>query len=436
MLDDHTGITTKEYDFFISYSNRDFDKVSPIIRHLEKEYKAKCWFQLKDSKAEFIDAIMDGIEKSKAFIIFISPDSANSYFVLNEVIHAVECRQEDDTYQIVPIVIDPDNQDIGAPVYKKIRFYLGRMNILFCKDFSSVDELSVKIFEQAGIEIPDETLRESLYHTSESEAKRLQAQNEILCKFTKEYFDKIVKPNFVILDVGCAAGDSISMRLSGLDYTALLGIDLDADQIRLATEKYGSAKNTFAVCNVFYDSFIDILDDFLENQNSFGFDLIHISAVLLHLAEPIKLLHILRRFLKKSGYLLIQDEDDGANIVYPSSSFFDNAFAIWEDSLESGDRHCGRKIPSYLNQAGFKTVCLLKCGVSNCNMTPEESNALWDIYFNYHLWLAADENTFRNVAKANLLLQEYKEKYEAHKAKYDSGNIFLQLGFLFFMAQK
>ena len=78
MLDDHTGITTKEFDFFISYSNRDFDKVSPIIRHLEKEYKAKCWFQLKDSKAEFIDAIMDGIEKSKAFIIFISPDSANS----------------------------------------------------------------------------------------------------------------------------------------------------------------------------------------------------------------------------------------------------------------------------------------------------------------------------------------------------------------------
>lgn len=99
----------REYDFFISYSNADIEKVSPTIEVMEKDYGAKCWFQEKDSKAEFVDAIMEGIENSKAFIIFISAHSANSYFVLNEVNHAVEWRGEHEEYKIVPVIIDGEH---------------------------------------------------------------------------------------------------------------------------------------------------------------------------------------------------------------------------------------------------------------------------------------------------------------------------------------
>ena len=220
----------REYDFFISYSNADIEKVSPTIEVMEKDYGAKCWFQEKDSKAEFVDAIMEGIENSKVFIIFISAHSANSYFVLNEVNHAVEWRGEHEEYKIVPVIIDGEHPEISDSVYKKIRFYLGRLNVICGTRMESADSLVAKIFDQADFEPASKALHRSLYHSSESEEKRLRAQNEILRDFSREFFEKTVKPDFYILDVGCAAGDNISLRLEGLPYAGFLGVDIDEAQ--------------------------------------------------------------------------------------------------------------------------------------------------------------------------------------------------------------
>lgn len=180
----------------------------------------------------------------------------------------------------------------------------------------------------------------------------------------------------------------------------------------------------------------DILEDYMERNDIIGFDVIHISAVLLHLDDPLDLLRRLRRYLKKTGVLFIQDEDDGANIVYPNSKFFNRAFEIWADSEESGDRFCGRKIPSYLSAAGYKYCNLAKCGVSNTALSKDQHSALWDIYFNYHLWLAVEENMFRNPNKTAKLLNDYIAEYDTYKKAYDDGEIFIQLGFMFFLARK
>lgn len=58
-----------------------------------------------------------------------------------------------------------------------------------------------------------------------------------------------------------------------------------------------------------------------------------------------------------------------------------------------------------------------KCGVSNVGLSLEKQTALWDIYFNYHLWLAAEENVFYNVAKTNKMLDEYRKEYDERKKK-------------------
>lgn len=425
-----------DYDFFISFSNSDLELVSSIVNVIEGQYGAKCWFQEKDSRAEFVEAIMDGIEKSDAFIIFVSPASANSYFVLNEINHAVEWKHSHEDYKIVPVFIGPEGTDIGDAVYKKIRFFLGRLNMCFYKPSEPLEALVRKIFDQAEYEVVGEKLHRSLYHTSESEAKRLNAQNEILCDFSREYFKEYVRPQHHILDVGCADGESIMMRLSGIEYAGLLGVDIDGAQVERATASFGSEKNRFVACDVVSDEFDDAVNDYLESNELIGFDIIHVSAVLLHQSDPVKILHILKRFLKKSGYIFIQEEDDGANLVYPDSKFFERAFAIWADSKESGDRHCGRKIPSYLAAAGYKRLVLTKCGVSSAGLSGEKLSAFWDIYFNYHLWLALEENVFYNIAKTNKLLAEYKAEYDEKKKEYDEGKIFIQLGFMFFIAQR
>ena len=293
------SLTDHEYDFFISYSNADTDLVSSIVESLENDYKAKCWFQEKDSKAEFIDEIMSGIENSKVFILFISEHSANSYFVLNEINHATEWRCQNEDYKIIPIIIDKTKQDVADAAYKRVRFYLGRLNILNANTFDSIDSLILKIFEQAEIDLPDRSLHKSLYHSSESENARLCAQNEILRNFSSEFFTKYTTPDSYILDIGCASGENIILRLEGIAYTALLGLDIDEKQVECATNRFGDNKNTFLKCDVMSPELDDILEDYMERNDIIGFDVIHISAVLLHLDDPLDLLRRLRRYLKK-----------------------------------------------------------------------------------------------------------------------------------------
>ena len=425
-----------EYDFFISYSNADINVVTKIVQMIENDYGARCWFQEKDSKAEFIDAIMEGIEKARVFILFISENSANSYYVLNEVNHAIECMGQIEDYRIVPVIIDKNNPEIASPVYKKIRFYLGRLNVLSAVKESSTDSLVTKIFEQADYIPRDKALHQSLYHSSVIEEERLRAQNEILCEFSQEFFCELVKPEFLILDVGCASGENIIAHLRDLKYSKLLGVDIDSEQVAKAVKFYGNDKNSFMTADISSEEFADVLEEYLEENGAIGFDLIHISAVLLHLQYPVKVLKTLKRYFKKNCYLFIQDEDDGANLVYPMSGFFKRAFDIWEDSEESGDRSCGRKIPSYLTAAGYKQICLAKCGVSSAGLSGERAIALWDIYFNYKLWLAVEENMFRNPIKVQNLLNEYSKEYDKIYEEYKEGKIFIQLGFLFFIAKK
>lgn len=144
-MDSNKDIEIK-YDFFISFSNKDVELVSKIVNIIQNIYNAKCWFQIKDSKAEFVDAIIEGIENAKAFIVFVSPDSANSYYVLNEVSHAMEWKQEHEDYKVLPVVISPENVTYSDPVYKRIRFYLGRLNMIFLNEMPSIRGSGIENF--------------------------------------------------------------------------------------------------------------------------------------------------------------------------------------------------------------------------------------------------------------------------------------------------
>ncbi len=401
-----------------------------------REYKAKCWFQMYNSKQEYVEEIIRGIENSRVFVIFVSQHSALSNNVLNEIHYALDWADTHEEYQVLPVVISEDGFDLSDSMYRKMRFYLSRFNMLVLDPAEEKKDIVMQIFEQTGFEMAEDTLKESFYHTSDIEAQRLQSQNEILKKASNDIFETLVSERSVILDVGCARGDNIMLRLEGIPYRRLLGVDIDPQQIERAKASYGSEKNDFQVCDITADAFYDLLQEYLDSIDVSGFDLIHVSAVLLHQTEPVKILKTLKRYLKSTGHLFIQEEDDGANLVHPHSSFFDNAFDIWLDSKESGDRYCARKIPAYLKDAGFKTVSLKRCGISNIDLTPEEQDPFWDIYFNYHLWEALEEDLFYNFSATKKRIDEYIAQYDTRHEEYLAGNIFIQLGFLFFVAKK
>lgn len=419
------------YDYFVSFSNIDAEIITEIVRVIEN-FGAKCWFQKNNSKQEYAQAIMNGIHSSSVFLVFVSQASANSMAVLNEIDCAIKWHDKNRDYKILPVVLHSCNLENSE--FDQINYYLGRLNMLFEDNFSTLEQLVMKIFSQTDFKT--NKAETSLYHSSSIEDKRLTLQNLILADFAKSTFEGILTPSSYVLDVGCANGNFITECLNGLPYEKLLGVDIEEEKINEANNKFASDKNSFIVGNITEEAFQESLDGFLDDQNVRGFDVINISHVLLHLEEPARLLKVLKRYLTKTGYLVIHDEDDGAALVYPDSKFFQNAFYLWELSKMSGDRSCGRKISSYLQDAGYKNINLAKCGINNMNLPIDYKPALWDLYFNYHLWGVLNENLFKDPINSERALKEYKADYDKIKEEYDNDKIFLQLGFMLWTAQK
>ena len=93
----------KKFDIFFSYSNKDIELVQKLVDTL-KFFGLKIWFQLDNSKLDFINEINEGIINSKAFICFISHASINSLRVRNEINRALLELENNPEFKIVPIV--------------------------------------------------------------------------------------------------------------------------------------------------------------------------------------------------------------------------------------------------------------------------------------------------------------------------------------------
>lgn len=267
------------------------------------------------------------------------------------------------------------------------------------------------------------------------EVFRIAQQNTIFNLYAKRHLDTIFAkvPNPVILDVGCSDGININLRLQGRNYHSLLGIDIDPEKIRSATAD--NPRQSFEVMDVCAPGFPEQLSSWLDARGLEGFDLIHISSVLMHVPDQEAVLSALRPFLTEQGILFIQDEDDGCNLVYPSDPFFDAAFALWDQSLESGDRHNGRRLPTLLRQAGYSDVRLLSSTISSLDVPRECLEAYWDLYFNSDLWSADAPEFFSNPAAIDQL-SEYRRLQPQYRQAFLEGRFFVLMGVFFLTATR
>jgi len=64
----------EHYDIFISYKRNDKEKVFAIKDHIEKKVEVKCWIDLNgiESDAQFVNVIMNAIDKSTVFLFMYS----------------------------------------------------------------------------------------------------------------------------------------------------------------------------------------------------------------------------------------------------------------------------------------------------------------------------------------------------------------------------
>lgn len=101
----------------------------------------------------------------------------------------------------------------------------------------------------------------------------------------------------VILDLGCGTGTQISALIKKYPGSTILGIDMSAEMLKKAKNKYGSS---IQFRNEYY------------NQNSFSnaeLDLVVCSYSLTMFDDKAEILNTIKKHLKDSGYLVVVDFD-------------------------------------------------------------------------------------------------------------------------------
>lgn len=103
-----------EHDVFISYSNKDKNVADAVCSVLEKK-GVKCWIAPRDITPglPFAEAIIDGIENSRIFVLIYSSNSNNSAQVIKEVDRAVHNR-----LAIIPLRLE------DVPMTKQLEYYI------------------------------------------------------------------------------------------------------------------------------------------------------------------------------------------------------------------------------------------------------------------------------------------------------------------------
>ncbi len=117
----------KEPYVFVSYSHKDMDSVIPLIATL-KQKMCRIWYDEGLSPGEsWNDSIAEHLKNCSQFIVFISPDSITSKYVMSEINYALSKDKN-----IVPIILKKTDLPAG------LEMMLGTIQFLDVSDISDV----------------------------------------------------------------------------------------------------------------------------------------------------------------------------------------------------------------------------------------------------------------------------------------------------------
>jgi SAM-dependent methyltransferase len=145
---------------------------------------------------------------------------------------------------------------------------------------------------------------------SAAETRRLIRQAQIYGPFTRQFFSAGgVTTGMKVLDVGSGAGD-VALLLADLvgPRGAVVGVDINPailDTARARVQALGWTNVTFLAG--------DVHNIALDND----FDAVVGRWVLMHLSDPVAVLHQLLRYLKPGGLVAFQEGD----FTYPPTAF-------------------------------------------------------------------------------------------------------------------
>ncbi len=163
-----------------------------------------------------------------------------------------------------------------------------------------------------------------------------------------------------ILDVGSGLG-ILAFELAANLGLEIQGVDIDARFVKHSIELC----DRLTTAQMFAPGALVEFSEGDVRDLSFGpdrFDLVFIRELLQFLTDPVQALDQLYRVVKPSGFACVSDTDDQLHITWPGHSPpLARLVGAVSDIQYSrgGDRQCGRKLSTYLRQAGFEIASVV-----------------------------------------------------------------------------
>jgi ubiquinone/menaquinone biosynthesis C-methylase UbiE len=181
---------------------------------------------------------------------------------------------------------------------------------------------------------------------NKKESERLEKQAKLAAyQLSEEFSNFLVKPGQRVLDAGCGTGLVARYLAEHFPKSIIEGCDRSVDRIEHSTATETNVQRT----PIQY--FISNLESIQQKNETY--DAITCRYVVEHVDSPLKVFQEFHRVLKPSGQVQIVDFDGLLYNLHPLSDELADMLTTLKTKAPF-DLFVGRKIPHYLQQAGFK----------------------------------------------------------------------------------
>lgn len=212
------------------------------------------------------------------------------------------------------------------------------------------------------------------------EIERLNAQEELLWKAQLPFYSGFLNgKDMMILDIGCSDGYKTVKEFDRDNVRKVLALDSAPEAVSKAKANCGNEKFCFEMGNVEDADFEDRLIDLMKKYDIEAFDIVHLSLVVLHLKDPVRVLSILKKYIGKGGRIVIVEADDDKAALSPDDYYLRKYNSLLKIDPYMGNRECANNMYIWLNQAGYHNIKDSYAFVQSGDM--ETKKVMFDIYF-------------------------------------------------------
>ena len=230
--------------------------------------------------------------------------------------------------------------------------------------------------------------KQASYYDSafKGEYKRLKLQGEAMRPSDMmgvDYVREKLKDREVvyILDAGCGYGVVGRDRFADFPNKVIIGIDISEEVLEKARQLNDDPNAHYEKLDLLSDDFEEDMELLMDKYGIDKFDVVFGAYVLQHVKDPLKTLRNLRTCLKKDGYVIFRQSDEGTYISYGDDNFLKKLCDRYLRAPGIDDRFIGRKMHHYLESTGYKDVKIFGNFINTSEMDYDERMALYKMRF-------------------------------------------------------